>query len=470
MLKRLWWCLLLVGGTVLAAEASRAEKIAADADQLENALTSIENAFRDGLQQADMVPMREVFVTASKEANGASMRLGRRFTFRGHPACDRALVFRWGYINDLDNLLDRSICGERPDFTLKLEENTSADAVTFTKNCIIVDLQLPTRLYPPKKQPRRIFGEYQNNLNVVKDSGKRKAIVISAQQWGSRVKQAEFYFWAVHKNAALVREDAQSLGNLPNFLRHQLDDVKKMVCCVLHLPRNSPAVVEFSRKLLLIRNVSAIMANHARRKLKLKLANRFENAYKLENIFNRWETKIPFYFYWSEADLNGLGEQAESLLTAQLPCDQASFDAKAEDEKKAAKEKADREKEEKKSKGKKGKKKKNSAQLVIYGLDRIAGEEDGPGDSPGGGDSPDGGAPAPSGAKKKGKEVSFEDAVKEYNQQIFEENGASRRDARVVTRFKQDMTEFAKVLSEIAQGVEEFQEMCPGAMNGPRVK
>lgn len=468
MLKRLCWSFLLAVGLSAAADEA-ADKIAADAEKLETSVTAAEDAFRDGLQKSDMTGAREAVLNAMKEASGTSLRLGRTVRFRGHPGCDSALLFRWDHVNDLRDLLTRLICGELPDFALKLE-NTSADAATFAKNCICVDLQLPNRLYSPKKLPKRDFGEYQNNLTVLKDSGKRKAIVVTAQQWGNRVKAAEFFFWAVHKNAALVREDAEQLGSLPEFLRRQLDDVKKMVCCVLHFPRNTPPNTEFYRKLQLIRNASTVLTNHARKKNKPQLANRFDDAYKLEDLFSRWGARIPFYFYWAEVELSGLGEQAESLLSAQIPCDPPGLGGKADEDKKTAKEKTDKEKDDKKSKGRKGKKKKDAAQLGMYGLDRIAGEDDGPGDGPGGGDNPDGGAPAPGGAKKKGKEVPFEDAVKEYNLQIFEENGASRRDARIAARFKQDMAEFAKILSEIAKGTEEFQSTFPDAMTGARPK
>ena len=247
MLKRLWWCLLLAGGTVFAAGQSKEEKIAEDAELLESSVAAMEDAFRDGLQKSDMTSMRSVVDSSLKNASGASMRLSRKVVFHGHAACDSNLVYRWGFLNELGNLLTRSICGERPDFALKLEENTSADAATFAKNCIIVDLQLPNRLYSPKKMPKRDYGEYQNNLEVMKDSGKGKVIVLAAQQWKNRVKLAEFYFWTVHKNAAMVREDAQSLGGLPVFLRRQLDDVKKWsaVPCIFRAAplrsRNFPA-------------------------------------------------------------------------------------------------------------------------------------------------------------------------------------------------------------------------------------
>ena len=459
----------MIGLTAAAADPA-ADKIAADAEQLETSVAAAEDAFREGLQKSDMTAARQAMLTAMKNASGASMRLGRAVRFQGHPGCDGALLFRWDHANDLRDLLTRSICGELPDFAVKLEENTSADAATLAKNCICVDLQLPNRLYSPKKLPKRDIGEYQNNLNALKDSGKRKAIVLAAQQWGARVKMAEFYFWAVHKNAALVREDAEQLGSLPEFLLRQLEDAGKMICCVLHFPRNSPPAAEFSRKLLLIRNASARLADHARRNGKAPIAKSFAPAYKLNTIFQQWSGNIPYLFYWSEIGLSELGDQADALLAAQIPFDTAALDAQAEAAKKEAKDKEKKDQEDKKSKGKK-KKKKTAATLVIGGLDRIAGEEDGgPGDGPGDGGPGDGPGGAPGGGAKKGKAVSFEDSIKEYNQQLFEESGSSRKDARTAGRFKQEMAEFAKILSALSKGVGEFREAFPDALRPPAKK
>ena len=122
MLKRLWWCLLLACGTAFAAGEAEAGKIAADAELLESSVSAMEDAFREGLAKADMTGSRAAVRPAREKAAGASMRLSRLFRFRGHPGCDGTLVCRWGYINELGNLLDRSICGERPDFALKLED------------------------------------------------------------------------------------------------------------------------------------------------------------------------------------------------------------------------------------------------------------------------------------------------------------------------------------------------------------
>ena len=420
--------------SVLADNADDRQQIANNAEALTTALASVETLYLDGLKNNELSESLKGAKQDLSTLREKAAWLHRKVHIKASPGVNDVLLWRWGITKDLCNALTEETRSAKPVFQVELEPDAGGDTALFVRRNTALFLQLPTEEHWQMKASTRKYGLFQDNFKALKESGRGKNILASSVQWRSRTQVLLFYFWVLHKGAVWAREWPEEIVHPAYFAQRQAEEIFKLAGCAFYVPKSSVIASDYDRRIAALTEGAAVMSSVCQRDTRMrKYVKPFQDTEKLGVIWRRWNGRMNYLFYWSDAEVDA-EDDLKTRLDAQMPLTaQYAADLRKEKE---AKEKAAKE-------AKFSKKKKS----------------DKPTD---GGDGPDGKAPAPvKAAVPPPPEDPFSKAVYEYNLETFIQAGEWRKDVREVEAFKADMITFARILARFREAAAAVYEQFP---------